>query len=81
MTATVDLAKRMHLTKPGQVTWASPGSGKWCSDCRWFELHNKLAGNGQPQGRCGKVLEVTRKKGVLFIGQDAIACSVFEEAK
>lgn len=76
----MDLQKRMALFVIGQVTWPDPdkhGSAR-CTACRHYNVH--LDGNERPtdKGRCALVSAATQRKGLLFFGAKALACSKFE---
>jgi hypothetical protein len=70
----MELHERMTLTVKGQLTWANPEMNAKCDLCTHFKPDEKK----KPLGLCALVKAHTRKKGVLFLGENAIACSKFE---
>lgn len=72
----MDLKERMFLTVEGQVTWADPGKGKNCSDCRHISKHPKP--KPHKTGQCKLVLAHTGHGGKPFNAKKAIACSKYE---
>lgn len=69
MSAT-DLAARMRLHVPGQITWPEPTLRLRCADCAHF-LHG---GGAHGKGRCDLVYLHSKVKGANFVGETAIAC-------
>jgi hypothetical protein len=75
------LEERMAATVKGQVTWADPSKGAKCISCAHIikvpedELNSFVyPGN---VNRCTLVKLHTKKKGVIFNGSRAIACSMY----
>lgn len=69
-----DLATRMRMHMPGQVTWPEPELGKTCADCAHFNTKVfKTAG----RGRCVLVAGHQGVHGMGFIGGGATACPKF----
>lgn len=68
-----DLAARMRLFKPGQITWPEPELQQRCNMCRHAEWapKNKI--------RCGLVRARHKTQAVAFDPQ-AVACSQFKFA-
>jgi hypothetical protein len=75
----MELQERMALTTKGQVTWADPSKGMKCTTC--VHLQNappsEIGANKTLKHRCALVKVHTKKKGPLFNGKTAIACSMF----
>lgn len=79
--STTDLAARMRLHVPGQITWPEPLLGKTCADCDHFQPWGKAPppeGQGQ-KGRCALVRGHQAVSGKLFVGADATACPKWRE--
>lgn len=70
-----DLAYRMRLHTPGQITWPEPEKKALCISCRHYDPESAKA---PEKGRCGLVRKHTKKAGAQFKGGDAIACPQFE---
>lgn len=77
MSAT-DLATRIALHTPGQITWPEPALQKTCADCDHFDTHNVKTAGG---GRCDLVLRHQSVSGKIFIGAMATACTQFRKVK
>lgn len=73
------LEERMSLTLIGQVTWAKPSIGQRCTACRHFSPYDGTVKRRKErgQGRCALVRVYMRRNGDLYIGKDAIACTMF----
>lgn len=72
-----DLQARMRVTRPGQVTWARPDLGQYCATCRHLG-HVRKKRDETTVARCGMVRAITKKDGVEFKVDGAIACSKYE---
>jgi len=70
----MELEDRMKKTIKGQVTWANPDMNAKCDECRHFKIDPK----DRTLGKCNLVKAFTRKAGVSFLGEIAIACSKFD---
>lgn len=68
-----ELAARMALHLPGQVTWPEPQLRKRCEDCTHLQLFDSPAG----KGRCALVMAHHKVKGANFDVSGAIACPQF----
>jgi hypothetical protein len=75
----MELQERMSLTTKGQVTWADPSKGMKCTVCAHLQAAppSDLGANKMLKNRCALVKLHTKKKGALFNGKTAIACSMF----
>lgn len=67
-----ELAERMRLFTPGQITWPEPEIGQRCSTC----AHAEEAGRGKI--RCGLVGSRHKAKGLAFDGHRATACPQYK---
>ena len=72
----MELSERMMKTVDGQVTWAEPKLGKTCAQCRWRIPHPKP--KPMMEDRCELVFVHSKKQGLPFNAERAIACSMFE---
>jgi hypothetical protein len=75
----MELQERMAKTVKGQVTWADPSKGMKCKSCKHLSrvpLHENRS-DKRLNHRCDLVKLHTKKKGVPFNGDLAIACSMF----
>lgn len=71
-----DLALRMKLHTPGQVTWPEPELRRFCDACD----HYSTAGIKAPdKGRCKMVAAHQNVAGKIFGGGEATACPLFRE--
>lgn len=69
-----DLAQRMKLHVPGQLTWPEPELGRTCSECAYFQTADfKTPG----KGRCHLVRAHQNVSGLGFDGASATACPKF----
>jgi hypothetical protein len=76
----MELQERMALTTKGQVTWADPSKGMKCTMCSHLQNAppSELSLSRRDlKNRCALVKLHTKKKGALFNGKTAIACSMF----
>lgn len=75
----MELQERMALTTKGQVTWADPSKGMKCTVCAHLQAAppSEIGANKTLKHRCALVKLHTKKKGPLFNGKTAIACSMF----
>lgn len=75
----MELQERMAATTKGQVTWADPAKGMKCTTCAHLQnaAPSELGANKMLKNRCALVKLHTQKKGQLFNGKLAIACSMF----
>lgn len=73
----VSLNDRIAVTKQGQCTWAIPGNSNRCASCAHYSDGSVSKGKHEGHGRCGLVKKHTRKRGVLFDGASAFACTMF----
>lgn len=71
----MDLQERMAKTVAGQVTWANPELGMKCRSCR----HCSRLPHSEKTGThiCELVKLHTKKRGVAFDPDRAIACTMF----
>lgn len=67
-----NLLDRMKMYSEGQLTWPQIPSPGTCDQCRFFEPHKGDI------GRCAQVADRYKKKGRLFVGTEAMGCSVWE---
>lgn len=69
----------MALTTKGQVTWADPSKGMKCTTCAHLmnAPPSEIGANKALKHRCALVKLHTKKKGLLFNGKMAVACSMF----
>lgn len=68
-----ELAARMALHLPGQLTWPEPNLRRRCEDCAHVQLFDAPAG----KARCGLVMAHHKVKGAAFELGGAIACPQF----
>jgi len=76
----MELQERMALTTKGQVTWADPSKGMKCTVCAHLQAappSDLSLSKKDLKNRCALVKVHTGKKGPLFNGKTAIACSMF----
>ena len=73
----MDLAERMKITVPGQLTWARPDLGKKCIDCKWCGGHPRPKHSSPLRDQCKLVFIHTKTRGVPFDAKLASACSMF----
>lgn len=73
----MDIAERLARTRPGQLSTVRPDLGNYCTQCRHLGpiREKKNAGN---VARCSLVKAHTKKDGVEFLVDSAIACIKFE---
>lgn len=74
----MELPERMQKTVKGQVTWAKPELGKTCAQCKWRTKHPKPKLAPRVEDQCRLVFVHSKKPGVPFNANTAIACSMFE---
>jgi hypothetical protein len=73
-----DLAERMKMTVPGQLTWARPELGKKCKECNWCVRHPKPSLSPPLRHQCKLVFIHSKRHGIPFDAYTAVACSKFE---
>lgn len=69
----MQLQERMSMTVIGQVTWANPEMNAKCSECDHYQIDPIK----RDRGVCALVKAFTKKKGKLYKGENAVACSKF----
>ena len=75
----MELQERMSKTVKGQVTWADPDKGRKCISCKHLSRlpTHKVGADKRACHKCDLVKLHTKKDGVAFNGNLAIACSMF----
>ena len=75
----MELQERMSKTVKGQVTWADPDKGMKCKACKHLVRvpSHEVGSDKRLCHRCALVKLHTKKNGVPFNGDLAIACSMF----
>ena len=69
----------MAKTVKGQVTWADPSKNMKCTSCKHLSRipTHEMGADKRLAHRCNLVKLHTKKNGVAFNGNLAIACSMF----